>query len=308
MSAPVQTSSDRRPFFGLPPILRAVLWFCGTMAGFAGMAVSARELYSNDISAFEILFFRSLIGVLVVLPFVLRARAIALRTSKMKIHGARALVQFGAQVAWIYAIAHLTLADLTAIEFSIPLFTALFAVQFLGEKMVAHKWVATILGFVGVLIILQPEGSAFSFAGFVMLAGSVCYAGSGAFVKYLTRTEQPTSIIFYMNLLQLPLGLIPALLIGWVMPVWADVPWILAWGLAGLWAHYAMARALRLADITIIFPLDFLRLPFMALIGFLIYGEVLDPWTAVGAIIIFGSNWYSIREETRRTGRSSAGH
>ena len=308
MSAPSESSANPKAFLGLPPILRAVLWFCGTMLGFAGMAVSARELYAADISAFEILFFRSLIGVLVVLPFVLRARAAVLRTTKLKVHGARALVQFGAQIAWIYAIAHLTLADLTAIEFSIPLFTALLAVQFLGERMSRHKWVATLLGFAGVLIILQPEGSAFSIAGFVMLAGSVCYAGSGVLVKYLTRTDAPTCIIFYMNLMQLPLGLIPALIIGWVMPTWADAPWILAWGLAGLWAHYAMARALRLADITIIFPLDFLRLPFMALVGFLLYSEVLDPWTAVGAIIIFASNWYSIREETRRAGRSSGGH
>ncbi len=292
--------------FRLPPLPRAVLWFCGTMTGFCAMAVSARELQTT-MSTFEILFFRSLIGVLVVLPFIARKRFVDLRTTRLPFHAGRALVQFGAQICWIYAIAHLTLSDLTAIEFSVPIFTALLAVVFLGETMWRHKWVATILGFAGVLIILQPEGSAFSLAGFVMLMGSACFAGSGVLVKYLTRTETPQGILFFMNALQLPLGLLPAVFIAdWVTPGLSDVPWIIVWGLAGLWAHYAMARSLALADITIIFPLDFLRLPLMGLLGFLIYSEALSLWTLLGGIVIFGSNWYAVREEARRGGNPGA--
>ena len=264
------------------------------------MAISARELQTS-MSTFEILFFRSLIGVLVVLPFIVRNKFRDLQTTRLPFHGGRALVQFFAQICWIYAIAHLTLSDLTAIEFSVPIFTAILAVMFLGETMWRHKWVATIFGFAGVLIILQPEGSAFSFAGFVMLVGSACFAGSGVIVKYLTRTESPQGIIFFMNMLQLPLGLIPAVFIfDWVTPGLRDIPWILAWGLAGLGAHYAMARALKLADITIIFPLDFLRLPLMGLLGFLIYAEALSLWTLIGGVVIFGSNWYAVREEAKR--------
>jgi drug/metabolite transporter (DMT)-like permease len=180
--------------------------------------------------------------------------------------------------------------------------------MFLGETMWRHKWIATILGFAGALIILQPEGSAFSVAGFVMLLGSFLYAGSGVLVKYLTRTESPQGIIFYMNAMQLPLGLIPAVFIfDWVTPTLIDIPWILAWGLSGLAAHYTMARALKLADITIIFPLDFLRLPLMALLGYLIYTEAINPWTAVGGLVIFAANYYSVREEARR-GEAPAGH
>lgn len=303
-SAPQPLADDR--IFGMPPVIRAVLWFCGTMTGFAGMAVSARAL-TTEMPTIEILFFRSLVGLLVVLPFVLRNNAAVLRTGSLKVHVWRSLVQYGGQIAWIYAIARLTLADVTAIEFSVPVWAALFAVLFLGERLVRHRWIATGMGFLGVLVIMQPGGSAFSVAGLVMLIGAVCYAGSGVLVKHLTRTDQPTTIIFYMNLLQLPLGLIPALFV-WVTPALVDLPWILIWGLSGLWAHYAMARALKLADITIIFPLDFLRLPFMALLGFLFYAEVIDTWTAVGGIIIFAANWYSVREETRITGRSSGTH
>lgn len=290
----------------LPSLFKAVLWFVGTMAGFAGMAISARELQTT-MSTFEILFFRSLIGVLAVLPFIIRNRFRDVSMAKARFHGMRALIQFAAQICWMYGIAYLTLSDLTAIEFTVPVFTAVLAVIFLGERMWRHKWIATLLGFAGVLIILQPEGSAFSVAGFVMVLGSALYAGSGVLVKYLTRTDSPQGIIFWMNSLQLPLGLIPAVFIfDWVTPAPADVPWILAWGLSGLWAHYSMARALSLADITIIFPLDFLRLPLMALIGFLLYAEAINPWTAVGGLVIFAANYYSVREESKRGGSPGA--
>ena len=291
---------------GLPPLFQAVLWFCGTMAGFAGMAIAARGLHTT-MSTFEILFFRSLIGVLFVLPFLMHRRFVDLRTTKLPLHLGRAAVQFGAQICWIYGIVHLTLSDLVAIEFSIPLFTALLAVGFLGERMWRHKWVATIVGFGGVLLILRPEGSAFNVAGAVMIFGSVLYAASGVLVKYLTRTETPQGIIFWMNIAQLPFGLgLAVFWHEWVTPGLRDVPWILVWGLAGLWAHYSMARALKLADITVIFPLDFLRLPVMAVIGYLLFQEAMDPWTGVGALIIFAGNWYSVREETRRGGTPAA--
>ncbi len=283
----------------MPPLFQSVIWFCGTMAGFAGMAISARELFST-MSTFEILFFRSLIGIIVVFPFIIRNRFRDLQTAKFRYHGVRALIQFSAQICWMYGILYLTLSDLTAIEFSVPVFTAILAVLFLGERMWRHKWIATLIGFGGVLVILQPEGSAFSTAGFVMLFGSFLYSASGIIVKYLTRTDTPQGIIFYMNLIQLPLGLVPAVFIfQWVTPTIADVPWIITWGLSGLAAHYTMARALKLSDITIIFPLDFLRLPLMALLGFLLYAEAISPWTALGGVIIFGANWYSVREESK---------
>lgn len=291
----------------LPPLFRAILWFCGTMLGFAGMAIATRELHT-EMSTFQILFFRSAIGLIIVFPMLARNGFADIRTTRLPWHIGRAAVQFGGQVCWIYGIVHLTLSDMTAIEFSIPLFTALLAVMFLGEKMGQHKWIATVFGFIGVLIILRPEGSAFNIAGLVMVMGSFLYAGSGVLVKYLTRTDSPQGIIFWMNLMQLPAGLIPAVFIyTWVTPALADVPWIIIWGCAGFWAHYAMARALTLADITIIFPLDFLRLPFMALIGFLMFSEALDPWTAVGALVIFAGNYHSVRVEARR-GNTSAGH
>ena len=155
----------------MPPLLQAVLWFGGTMTGFAGMAIAARSLHA-EMSTFEILFFRSLIGVLVVLPFIIRANFVDIKVQKFHWHLGRAIVQFGAQICWMYGIVHLTLSDLTAIEFSVPIFTALLAVLFLGERMWRHKWVATILGFAGVLISearrirIQPRGTGNDFRFF----------------------------------------------------------------------------------------------------------------------------------------------
>ena len=283
--------------FGPPPAIRAVLWFGGTMAGFIGMAVAARALWTT-MSVFEILAFRSAIGVLVMAPFALRLGLAGLRTPNIKLHALRAVVQLGGQMTWIYGVAMLTLAEITALEFTVPLWTALLALPLLGERLTSYKVIATIGGFVGVLIILRPGMVPVSLPTIAVLAGAVCYGLSGILVKYLTRTDSPRVIVFYMNLLQLPIGLVPALFV-WVTPVWADVPWILVWGLSGLFAHYTMARALRLADITLIFPLDFLRLPVMALIGYAFYAEILDPWTAVGAIVIFGANYHSVRHEAR---------
>ena len=279
----------------LPPTFRAVLWYCGTMAGFAGMVIAARDLW-HSMSVFEILAFRSFIGVVVVLPFVMRGGLAGWATPNIKMHGLRAVVQLGGQACWIYSVALLALVEITALEFTVPLWAALFAAPMLGERLRRHKWIATIGGFIGVLIILRPGMVTVSVPALVVLVGSVFYALSGIFVKYLTRTDTPQIIVFYMNLIQLPIGLIPALFV-WVTPSWADVPWVLVWGLSGLFAHYTMARALRLADISLIYPLDFLRLPFMALIGYLLYAEGLDPWVVLGAAIIFGANYYSVRQE-----------
>jgi drug/metabolite transporter (DMT)-like permease len=256
-------------------------------------------------SVFEILAFRSAIGIIVVLPFLIRGGLKGLITPNIKMHGLRALVQLGGQACWIYGVALLTLVELTALEFTVPLWAALFAAPLLGERLQRHKWIATIGGFIGVLIILRPGVVALSVPALAVLLGSVFYALSGIFVKYLTRTDTPQLIVFYMNLIQLPIGLIPALFV-WVTPSWSDVPWILIWGLSGLFAHYTMARALKLADITLIYPLDFLRLPFMALIGYLFYAELLDTWIALGAVIIFGGNIYSVRQEARGAKTSSA--
>jgi drug/metabolite transporter (DMT)-like permease len=297
MTPPRHAAPDHRPF-GLSDTVRGVSWMIGTLLCFSLMSVAAREL-SSEMPTVEILVFRNVVAVAVMAPFVLGRGPIGLGTRNTRLHLMRAVIQLGGQFGWIYGIALLPLAEVTALEFTVPLWTLILAVAFLGETASRAKIAATAAGLIGVAVILRPGFEAVSPVALVVLAGAACFAGSGVLVKYLTRTEDATMIVFYMNLLQLPMVTLPALFV-WVQPGLAEVPWIIAWGLAGLAAHYTMARGLRLADITLIFPLDFLRLPLIAMVGWLFYAEALDPWTALGAVIIFAGNFHSVRHEARK--------
>jgi drug/metabolite transporter (DMT)-like permease len=156
-------------------------------------------------------------------------------------------------------------------------------------------------GLAGIALIVRPGTAAVGSGALVVLLGAaLCFAGSTLCVKALLRTDRPTAVVFYMSVIQLPLGLAPSLLV-WVTPAWADAPWLVAMGLTALGAHYSMARALSLADASFVLPIDFLRLPFIAAVARALYGEVIDAWTILGAGLIFAGNYWSVRQEARGT-------
>jgi len=285
-----------------PPDGRAVataaLWMGGALASFSGMAIAAREL-SADMSTFEILFFRSFVGLLVLLPVFLRNRGAGLRSHRLGLQVMRNAVHFSAQYGWVAAIAVLPLADAFALEFTMPIWATLLAVFTLGERMTAPRYIAVIGGFVGVLVILRPGFAAFNPAVLYMLAAALGFAASIIMTKVLIRKDSPLTIIFYMAVLQLPLGLVPALF-DWTPPTLTHLPWLIVVGVAGLTAHFTLARALKLADATIVLPIDFLRLPLIALIGAAFYSERLIIWVIIGAAIIFGANYFMVWRESRR--------
>ncbi|MGE0747405.1 MAG: DMT family transporter [Rhodospirillales bacterium] len=286
-------------------ILRGVLWFFVSMACFVAMAVAVRDL-RDTMNPFEVLTWRSMVGLLLTLPFVVRGGLRNLHSPNLRIHGVRNTVHFCAQATWVYALMLLPLVEVTSLEFSIPLFTAILAPLILKERVGAQRWGAIALGFVGVLIVLRPGTGAVSPAALIMLAGATGYALSGVLVKLMTRSERASTIVFYMNLMQFPLGLVSALAVGWTGADWGDAWAILVLGATGVFAHYAIARGLALADITILYPLDFLRLPFMALIGWLLYAEGMDLWVVVGAVVIFAADLYLVLTGARQA-RMKAG-
>ena len=148
------------------------------------------------------------------------------------------------------------------------------------------------------LAIVHPGARAFGPAALIVLSGTFCYAGAIMIAKALLRTDRVTALVFYMSLLQLPMGLVGSLFV-WVWPVWSDAPWIAAMGVTGLTAHYAMGKALSLGDASFVLPMDFLRLPCIALAALVIYGERIDAWTMLGALLIFAGNYLSVRQEAR---------
>jgi drug/metabolite transporter (DMT)-like permease len=277
------------------PALRGALWMGGAVLSFTAMAVAARELHRH-MGSFEIVFLRSVVMLAIVLALVPRAGIPAIRTRRFALHLWRNAIHFLGQVLWVYSIGALTLATVFAIEFTMPVWTALLAWIFLKEKLSAPRLVMLALGLAGVLIILRPGGGSFHPAALGMILGSLCYASSFIFTKRLSSTDSALAVLLWMAVIQTPISLAAAVP-QWVAPVAVDLPWILAIGAGSFCAHYCMTRAMRLADAMVVVPIDFIRLPLIALVGAMFYGEALDPMVFVGAAIIFAGTYYSVSRE-----------
>jgi drug/metabolite transporter (DMT)-like permease len=273
----------------------------GALLSFMLMAVAVRELL-RTLGSFEIVFLRSLVSLLMVLAVLPWFGMRALRTRHFGVHLARNVFHYGGQFAWVYAIGMLPLATVFAIEFTMPVWTAVLAVLMLGERLDRGRAAMLALGIAGILIILKPGFAQVPPAALVMLGGSFAYAATMIATKRLAGQDTAFAVLFYMSAIQVPLGLLPALP-GWVNPGLAELPWIIAVGASGLAAHYCLTRALRAADATLVVPIDFLRLPLIAVVGMALYGEPLEITTLLGAAVIFSGTYYSIRRESRTAKR-----
>ncbi len=273
-------------------------WMVGSLASFIGMAIASREL-SAQLSTFQILFFRSLVGVVVIAAFARQLLPEMRRLTAIRLNLLRNLVHFAAQYCWTLGVALLPLAEVFALEFTMPVWVAIFAFAILGERITPPRLAAIGVSFLGVLVILRPGMQVLDPASFLVLIAAAGYGLSTVLVKLLTRRNSPGVIVAWMVLMQLPMGLVMAL------PDWRPVgagnlPWIVLAGLTGLSAHYTMARALRILDASIAIPIDFFRVPLIAAIGYLAYGEAVSPWLLLGAAMIFVANYIALRAEARR--------
>jgi drug/metabolite transporter (DMT)-like permease len=274
-------------------VIRAALWMSGAIVSFMAMAISGREL-SSELNTFQILFFRSLVGLAVIVPLLQRAGWKQAHTRHFGTHLLRNVAHFFGQYGWFYGLALIPLAEVFALEFTTPIWTAMLATLILGERMNRSRALGIAFGFIGVLVILRPGVTIVSPAALAVLAAALAYAFSHVMTKRLSASDTPLAILFYMTAMQLPLGLVLALP-GWVWPSAASWPWVAVVAIAALSAHYCMARAFRLADATLVVPLDFLRLPFVASIGFVFYGEALNAWVLLGAAIVFMGTWLNLK-------------
>jgi drug/metabolite transporter (DMT)-like permease len=277
--------------------LRGVLWMSGAVASFTAMAIAVREL-QRHMGSFEIVFLRSVVMLAIVLAMLPRAGWASIKTGRVAVHLSRNVIHFVGQVLWVYSIGMLTLATVFAIEFTMPMWTALLAWLFLKERFTVPRLVQLALGFAGVLIILRPGGGAFHPAALAMILGSLCYASSFIFTKRLTSTDSALAVLFWMAVIQTPISLVAAVP-QWVAPVAVDLPWILAIGAGSFAAHYCMTQAMKLVDAMVAVPIDFVRLPLIAVVGALVYSEPFDPLVIVGAAVIFAGTYYSLSRERR---------
>ena len=267
----------------------------GAVLSFAAMAIGVREML-RSMQPFEVLFIRSAVMLAIVLALLPRAGLAPLRTRHFRLHAWRNLFHFGGQWSWIYAIGALPLATVFAIEFTMPVWTALLAFLFLGEKLKFPRLVMLACGIAGVAIILRPGSAPLEPAAFIMLAGAFGYAAQMIYTKRLAATDAPLAVLFWMPVIQAPLALAAALP-QWATPRLADAPWMLLLGVGSYTAHYCMMRAMKVADATVVVPVDFARLPLIAVAGAMFYGEPFDPLVLAGAALIFAGTYYSLSRE-----------
>ena len=199
----------QRPFL-------AAAWMLGALLCLCGMAIAGREM-SVELNAFQITFIRS-VFCLAALLLLLRVIGFSrVRSSQKKMHVARNVIHFGGQTGWLYGVAILPLAEVFAIEFTAPIWTAILATVILGERLSRYRMLAIVLGFAGIVIILRPGIAAIQPAALVVLFAAVCFAATYVFTRHMSISESPLTVIFYMNLVQLPMGLVTSLP-GWTLP------------------------------------------------------------------------------------------
>lgn len=274
---------------------RAMLWMSGALISFCLMAVGAREL-SEGLSIFQALFFRSVIGLIFISSvLVLSGKTQLMRSSKIKLHSFRHIVHFIAQYGWFLGIGLLPLAEVFALEFTVPLWTAVIASVFLGEIFTGRKLAAIALGIAGVVVIVQPGHNIIDPAALVVLGAAVCFAIAYVCTKTLTQTDHPSTIIFYMCLMQLPIGLAFSLS-DWRWPDADQWLWIGILGITALSAHFCSAKAMLHIEVSTIITLDFLRLPMIAVIGLLFYQEPLAPAVWLGGALMVLANIVNLRK------------
>ena len=273
---------------------KAALWMAGWLSLTLVMAVAGREA-TRELNVFQIMEVRSLLGFVFLLPMISRGGGFgALRTKRLPLHAARNLIHYGAQLGWFFALTLIPIGQVVAIEFTMPIWTAILAASLLGERMTASKAAAILLGIIGVVIIVRPATGEINPGQLIALATAVGFGVSMALVKSLTRTESALSVIFWMTVVQAAAGLLPTLYL-WTWQSAAAWGWTVVIAICGTFSHYCLASAMRHADATVVVPMDFLRVPFTATAGWLIYAERLDVFTVLGAALILTGNLLNLR-------------
>jgi len=290
----------RRPL-PLGDTATAALWMTGAIASFTTMAVAGRAV-SLDHDTFELMFYRSLVGIVVVVTFAATSGRLGMiGHRRLGLHLVRNISHFTGQNLWFFAITAAPLAQVFALEFTAPLWALVLAPIFLSEAITKSRALAALVGFVGILVVTQPFSEPLT-PGVIAAAGAaIGFAGSAIFTRRLTRTENVLTILFWLTVMQAVFGLVTA---GWdgdiALPTTAALPWLVLIGFAGLLAHLCLTSALRLAPAAVVMPVDFIRLPLIAVIGWLFYAEGFDPLVLIGGGIIIAANWVNLRIEARR--------
>lgn len=277
--------------------IKGSLWMIGGVFCLTSMAIAGKEI-SLQIDTFEILFFRSVIGVCIILFFLVKKNLLReINLKQIRTHLKRNLAHFIGQNLWLYALASITLAEVTSLEFTMPIWIVFFSYLMLNEKLDKYKIISVCIGFIGVLITVRPDIETLNLGLIAAAISAIVFALTNIYTRKLTRTESTLTILFFLTSMQLVFGLITSLLDGQLdIPTNENIIWIVTIGFAGLGAHYCITTALSLAPPTVVAPIDLLRLPIVVLIGVFFYSEQGDIFIYFGASLIIFANWVNVKK------------
>ncbi len=280
--------------------IKAAFWMVGAMISFTLMAIAGRSL-AGHLDTFEIMLYRSILGIAIVTAVAWKVGTLGqINASKAKLHIVRNVCHFTGQNLWLFAVALIPLSQLFAFEFSTPLWVALLAPFVLQEKWTVTRVMVVVIGFIGVLIVARPDIAVLNRATVAAALCAVGFAGTVLSTKILARTETVTCILFWLVCLQGLFGLVCAGYDGEITMLNSQTwYWAALVGVCGLVAHFCITNALQIAPATVVTPLEFLRLPLIAVIGYMLYDEPLLLSVFVGAFIIFIANVVNLRAESK---------
>ena len=293
-----QDSAD--PETPAPHLFGAALWMLGAVVSFSTMAVAGREVF-KELDVYQLMFYRSGIGLVMVLIYASLTKNgfRHFRTKRLKLHFVRNMIHLVGQFGWFLALGLIPLAQLFALEFTTPLWIAVLAPFLLGERLTKTRLLAVILGSCGVMVVLRPGLETINIGSIAMLIGSIGFACSMMVTKRLTPTEKPITILFYMALVQTPVGLMLAFTqLHW--PGLITSLWLILVAILGFTAHFCIVRAMRLADAIVVAPMDFLRLPLITAVGILLYNEPIELWVLAGGVLVLLGNYTNLMAERRK--------
>ena len=261
----------------------------------------------NPLPPLEVVFLRNVFGVIALAPVFVRSGLMVFRTRRLKLHLGRALVQSFGMMCFFTGLTLIPFAEVTALSFSAPLFATVLAIAVMGERVRIRRISALIAGFAGVMIVIQPGAGALSVGALLILASSFGWAVAMTIIKSLSRTESSVTTTLYAGILMAPITFLPALHV-WVHPTAGQLVWLLFIGITGTLGHVAFAQAFKLAEMSAVLPLDFLRLVWASAFGYLLFAEVPSLASWLGGLLIFASASYIAFRESRlaRQGRAAS--
>lgn len=290
-------------WFESPPISGA-LWMLLSAAGWAIMVSVARGL-KDDLHIFEISFFRSVFALIFFIPWLTRKGLCSLKTNRIGLHLCRGLTGLIALYFMFGSLFYIPAGEVAAITFLRPLIASAFVILLMKEQSQRHRWVAILVGLGGAYIIVRPGVSPVSTGQFLAVGAVFAMVITSLLIKSLTKTDQPDCIAAWQVIIFSVLSLIPALLV-WVTPTWEQCVALLIMGFGAMLAQRAMTRAYKAADLTLVLPFEYTRLPLAALLGLVLFSEFPDIWTWIGGTIIFGATIYTAKTEAIRQKKYSS--